>query len=295
MAEIPRGETEQNANDLEITDILRDALRFMKRPIEWESKNNSATYRAEPIPVDVNEDIPYDQIDTMPLWQFHELTEAWCITSHQLNFERDTIIVSRYFVCPIGTLATSTEESVALIDPRVDSTFLKNSVKDELQRQLQSRQMADMRDYANIHNGLHDLHPVLKEELRTIRSLKRGWIIEPEMSKVSAPKWWGVTIYNAGFLVKASSAEEAVLDVEDHLEYTDEPSMFPMVHAHEDELQPQLEAKFGERKLMRMIPFSMEEWPDDPNNMTQEQKMAFDRLRPTDDTSSHEPEQGTLF
>lgn len=116
------------------------------------------------------------------------------------------------------------------------------------------------------------------EDMRNHRAMERDWMVAPEQDKTASPKFWGITVGSSVWLVKAASAEEAVLDLEDHFELGLETLFMVFIDSYDDKIQAELSEKYVDGGIRRLIPWSIVEWPDDPNAMTSEQKAAFDRL-----------------
>ncbi len=106
------------------------------------------------------------------------------------------------------------------------------------------------------------------------------WVVAPAGNEIerTEPVWWGITIGGAAFAVKALNADEAVAKAQETSGCYSFPFMFAELHG--EEYQPQFDERYPKGGTKRIIPFSMVEWPEDPTNMTDEQKLAFERLKP---------------
>lgn len=85
--------------------------------------------------------------------------------------------------------------------------------------------------------------------------------------------WWGVTRGSLLYAALGKSPAQAMLSVSDVIGITvDELELVPyFVEEYPEDAQQELIRKFGERKAVRLLPFSLVEWPQDMNNLTSEQ------------------------
>ena len=101
------------------------------------------------------------------------------------------------------------------------------------------------------------------------------------------PVWWGLTVGSLAYAVRAKNSRQAIGVVAASLGRTSEDMvMVPtIVHPHDEESQPLLTERYPERELVRVIPFSMVEYPENVANMTPDQTEACERAwgpRPTE-------------
>lgn len=93
-------------------------------------------------------------------------------------------------------------------------------------------------------------------------------------------KWYGVTDISLVYAVAARTPEEALDQLNNYVQAEHGYSLnLPMIMEHTPEAHEELRARYGERLAVLLIPFSNVEYPTDPDNLTEEQQAAFDRLR----------------
>lgn len=113
------------------------------------------------------------------------------------------------------------------------------------------------------------------------KSADRLWLTEPPAEReLTEPEWWGITLGSTLYGVKALTADEAVDKAQSA--FADRfGSGFPIFFAelHSEDIQPEFNVRYPDRDIVRLIPFSAVEYPEDPNQMTPEQTEAFEKLR----------------
>ncbi|MBI2420972.1 MAG: hypothetical protein HYV38_02730 [Candidatus Levybacteria bacterium] len=94
-----------------------------------------------------------------------------------------------------------------------------------------------------------------------------GVVRTPEDLLVEVPRWWGITVGSLAYAVFASDHDSAIDIVFDELGISRKGSPVPVIfHEHDDEAQPLLTERFGtDEQAVRVVPFSIEPWPD-PNS-----------------------------
>jgi hypothetical protein len=106
------------------------------------------------------------------------------------------------------------------------------------------------------------------------------YLFGPEHDRSPSVKWYGVTDISLVYAVAARTPEEALTQLNEyHHEITGYDLMMPIITEYPDEIRQQLREKYGERLAVMLIPFSTVEYPSDPDNLTEEQQAAFDRLK----------------
>jgi hypothetical protein len=103
---------------------------------------------------------------------------------------------------------------------------------------------------------------------------------EPE--KLATRRWWYID--EAGAIlhaVRAFSPDEAAALLDEHLEENRGANLLPLFFftACGDDEAKTLDAKFEDRDVVNLIPWSTEEWPTDISQATPEQRAALDRLK----------------
>lgn len=279
----------------EIISELKWTIGTFDEPMTWRSSDGLTVIEAEPTQFSDDheqEPIPYGKLRDMPVFRLAEIMNVWGLTRTTINPNEATILRETFLLHAGRAIGASVVGSVAVFEQSTQGEFARNAFDDDMRRAMEDPKHASIRDYANLFNALHDLRPVAdkkrddyfeylenmtKEDMRNYRAMKRDWIIQPELEKKAVPKWWGITNVNQVWLVKASTPEEAVLDLEDHFDMRLEPLFMVFTDPYDDEVQEQLTSKYPDDNIRQLIPFSIVEWPSDPDNMTDEQQVAFDK------------------
>jgi len=86
--------------------------------------------------------------------------------------------------------------------------------------------------------------------------------------------WWGISRGRLVFVAIGHSSMEAHSRVAERLGISLEEYFFviPSAELYSDEIQQQLAAKFGENVCVRLLARSFVEWPEDLDQLTDEQK-----------------------
>lgn len=279
---------------------LQNAIGAFDEPLRWQISDGLTVMEADPLiapedPLEPPVNIPYGNLRHMPYIYFLQNMGEWAVARTALDLRTGTVMAEQFLISPNGALGASAVGSMIIFEEGSYGDFARNALNDDMKRAMQNPQPASIHDYANLFNALHDLRPLASrrltdyldylrsaspEEKRNIRAMRREWAIEPESSKTSTPRWWGISYFNQVWLVKASSADEAVLDLEDHLERGVEPLEMFFADPYNEAIQAELTTKYTDgRTVRRLIPFSLVEWPDDPESMSGEQQAAMEALR----------------
>jgi hypothetical protein len=287
----------------EILSELKWAIGTFDEPMHWRSSDGLIMIEAEPIQFSADqpeEPVPYGKLREMPVFRLAETMNLWGIRRTTVRPDEATVMQERFLLHAGRIIGVSAVGSIAVFEQTTQGEFARNALEYDMAQALTDPQPATVRDYANLYDAVHDLRPVAdkkrddyyeylknmtKEDMRNYRAMKRDWIIQPELDKKAVPKWWGITNVNQVWLVKASSPEEAVLDLEDYFDMRLEPLFMVFTDPYDDDIQEELVAKYPDNNIRQLIPFSIVEWPKDPNNMSDEQQAAFDKLRTFNDRS----------
>lgn|GEM_PF-5327500 len=282
----------------ELIDELSHLISKMDEPLNWESSDGFGAMTAVPVSVpELSLDVPYGKLrqlsdsvlrDIMPYWGYMRTTVSW---------DESSVHHERMFLTPEFAVVVSAVGSLAILEESTQGEFARNALFDDVKRASEEapQSPATIRDYANLFNAIYDLRPIAElkmdeylsylssmtpAEQRDYRSLSRDWHGEPDtgQDKLRAPKYWGISYFGQSWLVRASTPEAAVLDLEDHMERGLEPLEMFFIDALDDDIQSELSDKYPDGGVRRLIPYSMVEWPDDPNALTLEQQSAFDNL-----------------
>lgn len=263
-------------------------------PMVWGSEDGQSRYLAIPFEVPGKEPVDLVTLGDLPLWRFTEVLNIWelaRIGQPDINGEvpLDQFLVAAGLpllhtshLIPAETFEESEEGKVAEI--------LHESAS--LQGKL-GLDAAESKDYEVLSSAITCLKVVAdaarrahyerrlnmtEEERRWERMQKYQWLITPEMDRNGGPRWWGISEGGLLWAVYSPTPDEAIIMIEDN---RDGKPMLPFffVDEYPEDIQTQLVEKLGGKKVVRLIPFSVEEWPEDPANMTEEQKAAFERLK----------------
>jgi hypothetical protein len=274
---------------------LKLAIGIFDEPMFWHSADGLSMLQAEPMyHTEKDKEVRYGKLKEMPMWQFAQSMNVWILQRATALPEDGSIRIERFLLHAAHTIGAAAVGSLAVIEEGAQGEFANNSLNDDLNRAMDEPSDATIKDYANLMNATFDLKPIIeqkhdehtqyilnmtKEDKRNYRAMKRDWIIKPELDKKAAPKYWGITYGSSVWLVRASSADEAVLDLEDQFDTGMEPLFMCFADPYDDNTQAELSTKFPDGNIKRLIPYSIVEWPNEPDNMTEEQQAAFNILR----------------
>lgn len=280
----------------EILSELKWTIVAFDEPMSWQGSDGLTVIEASPTRFSDEHEgpVPYGRLRDMPVFHLAYTMNVWGLMRTTIGPDEATVLQETFLLNAGRAIGASVVGSIAVFEQSTQGEFARNALGDDMSRAMEDPKYATFRDYANLFNAIHDLRPaagkkrdeyyeyltnMTKEDMRNFRAMKRDWLIEPELDKKAAPKWWGITNINQVWLVKASSAEEAVLDLEDHFDMRLEPLMMVFTDPYDDEVQEELASKYNDDAIRQLIPFSIVEWPKDPDDMTDEQQAAFDKLR----------------
>jgi hypothetical protein len=93
--------------------------------------------------------------------------------------------------------------------------------------------------------------------------------------------WWAISRGELAYAAFGLNKEEACRRVAQDVGVSYESMYLVPVLAsvYDKEWQQRYTEEIGERAVTRIIPFSNEPWPDDMSNLSEAQRLAFDRLR----------------
>lgn len=105
-------------------------------------------------------------------------------------------------------------------------------------------------------------------------------IVETKVDTDLESAWYGVSIGDLAYMVRATDGETALNHVllEELGSVPSENIVPSFVHRHEDEYQDEITSRYQDRSTVRVIPFSMVEFPEPDSELTDEQQQAFDKL-----------------
>lgn len=273
-------------------DRLKGAMMYRKtRELHWFSSDGEYLYSAEsPLDPEINA----EDFGDLPWFRTNELMNGWFVRRIQMARVgiRATLDAKMYVVEPSQIEAVEWEIPTSLFDPNVDDPLAEIELNAHYKEALQSPIELSERDIADLDNAIYDLNQDTQEFVRELRvrranmtadekfrerELRRKWETEPPRNETGQKVWWSISLMSVLLTVYADTAEEAIQAVEDEYNHGMELMMF-FVSIESDETQEKLEPHKDE-KIVRLIPFSNVVWPEDPDNMTDEQRGAFDRLK----------------
>ncbi len=281
----------------ELIDELRQAISAIDEPMTWESSDGLSVMTAAPVSFpEYPLDVPYGRLRQLSDFALRDIMPNWGIMRTTASWDESNVHHERIILTPDFATVASTVGSLAILEESPQGEFARNALFDDARRASEENSdlPATIRDYANLFNAVHDLRPIADKKMeehldylrsmtpaekRDYRSLMRDWHADPdpEQDKLRAPKYWAIMYFNQLWLVRASTPEAAVLDLEDHLERGIEPLEIFFVDPCED-VQAELSEKYPDGGVKRLIPYSRVEWPDDMNHLTDEQQAAFDNI-----------------
>lgn len=285
-------EFSESDSTLETVGQLKHALSYMQRPLIWDSNDGAYRYIASPL----DEEPDYATVGDIPIGIFREQFNAWLllrISAPDVNSDVTFDDFRLFAGQPL--LANRFEVPSDLVDEEKLGELMDMLEKEHTTQTDLGLNHTHVIDYAIVDNAVFDLAPIAKQEFeerlqarlsmtederRWERMQKYGWLVGPELDKTGGPKWWGFSEGSVVHAVRAFSPDEAAAILEEHHGH----ELFPLffVELYPDDAQPEFEAKFSGREIVRLIPFSDIEWPDDPESLSEEQKAAFERLKPKD-------------
>lgn len=280
----------------EIIGKLQSGICAFDEPLHWGSSDGMSIYFAEPLEFRKGSEdpVPYGRLRDMTLMGLAQTMQVWRMRRLTFRPDEAAVMQENFIIHPGRAVVTTALGSMAVLEEGVHGDFARNSLNDDLRDIQRNTRPASVRDYANLDNALADLAPLIDqkwkehseylrnmtpEDMRNHRAMKRDLIIAPEEDKTATPKFWGITVGSTVWLVKATSAEKAVLDLEDHFKLGLEPLFLFFADPYNDEIQTMLSKKYADGGIRRLIPWSIVEWPDNPDTMTDEQIAAFDKFK----------------
>lgn len=221
------------AMSTEIVDDLKWSIKSFDEPMIWTGADNLTVIEAEPIHFsnEYMEPVPYGKLRSLPDWIIEETMNWWMVQRNTIRPTDGTILREVFLIHPGRALGYFALSSSEVMVEGSQGEFARNALQDELLRARKEPHHATQRDYANIMNAVYDLSPLAdqkdrefndylkkmtNEDKRNYRSMQRNSITTSEVDKTARPKWWGIEADGELWLVKASSNEEAILDLEDH-------------------------------------------------------------------------------
>lgn len=296
--------SEQMYNDPEVHELfarnaiheLQSAVCAFDEPLKWQSSDGMSILFAVPQEFieGSDEPVPYGKLRDMTMMDLAQSMQIWSMRRTTLQPNDGTILQENIVIHPGRIIVTTAVGTLDVLEEGSQGDFTRNSLADTLNDVATNARPASVRDYANIDNALYDLKPLVEqrwdsyhmylanmtpEDMRNHRAMKRDWLVSPEEEKTDKPKFWGITVGDSVWLVKAASAEEAVLDLEDHFELGREPLFMFITDPYDDVIQAELDDKYPEGGIRRLIPWSIVEWPENSSELTDEQQVAFDKFK----------------
>lgn len=263
-------------------------------PMVWDGEDEQHRYLAVPFEVPGKEPVDLATLGDLPLWRFTEVLNMWELARIGQPDINGEVPLDQFLVAAgLPLLHTShliPAEAIAESEGGKVAEILHESAS--LQGKL-GLDAAESKDYEVLASAITYLKVIAdaarranyerrlnmtEEERRWERMQKYQWLITPEMDRNGSPRWWGISEGSLLWAVHSATPDEAIIMIEDS---RDGMPMLPFffVDEYPEGIQTQLVEKLGDKKVVRLIPFSIEEWPEDPENMTKEQKAAFDRLK----------------
>lgn len=263
-------------------------------PMVWDSEDEQHRYLALPFEIPGEESVDLLTLGDLPMWRYAEVLNIWAlsrITRPDINGE---IALDQFLVVAGHPLLHTSHLIPAEAFDKYEEGKIAEIVQESsnLQEKL-GLDTAQAHDYEVLSMAVTDLKVVAdatrramyerilnmtEEELRWERMQKYQWLIRPEMDRNGGPRWWGISEGSLLWAVHSATPDEAVIMIEDA---RDGAPMLPFffVDEYPEDIQSQLHEKLADKEVVRLIPFSIEPWPEDPENMTEEQKAAFERLK----------------
>lgn len=257
-------------------------------PLSWESSDNEYLYQATPY-----DEIDYSHLKDMPMRQILESFNIWRVDRYARADINNEVEIRSYTILADSPLSV-TEYTLTfdqINNPEEKKLMADFNASREAQIDL-GIDKPEVQDYADLDNALLDLEPLAKkaqedyilarrsmtaDEVRWEKMEKYTWLRTPETNKTSDPKWWCISEGGVLYAIRAFSPDEAALTLEEF----HGNDLFPVffVEICPDDEQEGFESRFKGHQVVRLIPFSNVEWPNDPSTLTDEQKAAFDRLK----------------
>ncbi len=263
-------------------------------PMEWSSADDEFNYTAVPLEIPGREPIDLATLPDMPLWRFSEVLNMWEIAQIARPDINGDVELERFLVAGgLPLLHTTHIVPRELIEnseeKKINDVILQSSI---LQGELGLTD-AEPKNYETITKAIACLKVVATaamkehferlsnmtdEERRWERMQKYGWLVTPEMDRNGEPRWWGISEGSLLWAVFSATPDEAVIMIEDK---RDGAPMLPFffVDEYPEEIQAELKQKLSDKKVVRLIPYSTEAWPEDPNDMSDAQKAAIEQLK----------------
>jgi hypothetical protein len=271
-------------------DRLFNAAMYMQRPPHWHSNEPGIEYFAAV----VGEEPDYQKLMHMSVGSVYGRFNHWALLRYDKNDDPLKLV---YYSLPSGFLLSKTVLARSVDDPDFsDLEYCSSVLRSNTELLLSDLSEPENEDYLKVLRSIFELEPIAEIERIKVfdsiinqteeeRYLQRMAKYEPlfenmDVDKTKGPRWWTLSIGSLAYAVYASSPAEACVMAEDELE-TD-TFFFVFADERDEEKQAKMQDIVGEGvKIRRLIPFFDVPWPEDPDNMTQEQKNAFSELEAT--------------
>lgn len=281
-----------------IVDTLKMASIALGSSPRWSSADGTRNYMAQPLtfgdgdPIQPNDHIPFVAYAAYMDFARDQILNTWVIYALEAIDNSSELIMRKYFMDTACAVAVGTPMSPHMFTGGSQAEFLMNAYGVESANAIPKP--FSVLDFANVDNALHDLKTQTavekalrtKEDLRTIRTNRRlitsGPRANENMFEATKPQWWHIWYDGVrSYAIFAPSAEDAVLDLEEHFSLDDrtidEMHIPYSVEAHGLTNQNILAGSFGEREFVRLMPYSLIEYTTDLDTATDEQRKAFVR------------------
>lgn len=286
---------------------LRDAALWLQKPeVFWTSLDEEHRYMYMGYPLHQDkEPIDVSKLHTVSMAYLFERNPfpSWLLIQGEPINDGDAIRLSQYYLedgRPIHQLV----EDIDISEDNEERDSLKEALEAARQRaeNLDPQTLPLAEEEAKgritlatafliIHTRdvfspeFHERRDSMTREERLMeRAEEYAWLKEPEVDKVQPVRWWviGDCMAPLVYAVRAKSPDLAAAILDEHYK---EMSGFGLSWFDVDKLEEEYLGRFDsqfahpEIEVVRLIPFSRVPYPEDPNNMTAEQKEAFDKLR----------------
>jgi hypothetical protein len=286
--------------DLAYTTVnaLKTAAMYVRKPeIFWYSLEDNEVpehmYNAFPLSQQ-DEDMDITDIGSVPMWRFENAFNKWLLIAGERPDADATMPIYQYFLDgsqPIRTkqiVLENTNDLTGQIDQlRIKAETTDPSALEEATPRDASRialALLFLNEFSEEFREVYHLErsAMTLEERRLERAKKFRTIMSSEVDKTKQTNFW---LVDSGmglvFLAKSNDQSIATAIIDEHVEkFSGAGLMMSFTEPLEDEYVQQFEQLMEDgREFVRIIPYSRVPWPDDPNNMTIEQRAAFDRLK----------------
>jgi hypothetical protein len=296
MAELGFYDYDPVTHSYEAVEELKQAMTWVQTiPLSWQSNDGFSLYSA--VPSDAEEILP--RLGRLPESSgpfLSTVMNVWTVDRVTRNQGGDLPLRMDRMLLGAGYLALDASVEFDPLAPDFDHEGLIESLNQAIMRNRETETQSSVESLAHLDHALFDLVPLREaaitnwreawismsdQERRMERMMKFAFLVDPETSKTAKPSWWAISEGHRLHTVHASSPDEAAAILDEYHENRSGAGIAPMffIERCDDETTAHLDEVLDPEVVTRLIPYSHVPYPEDFDNMTDEQRAAFDKLQ----------------